>query len=228
MGGLGVRAFVTDVFSRRIVGWQMASHLCTSASGLGGNQADAQTAPDRAMQLTSMAETHILAAVSQQNPTHSAPCFRESSWTMVPDPMRPASDDDIDHDWTQALEENGFTQWARIGGTRTLGAVPLLIEVYRRDAGGEDDHRPRFMMEIRGNIDMSGERAYAQDLPELMQVLRQWTAIAQQAATVQLIAALPSGPDGYNESAQPDLVALLRTGLAAFSDGLLDAQDRPR
>lgn len=182
------------------------------------------------MQLTSMAETPILAAASEQNPTHSAPCFRRSSWTMVPDPMRPASDDDIDHDWTQALEENGFTQWARIGGTRTLGAAPLLIESYRRDAEGDDDHRPRFMVEIQGNIDMGGERTYAQDLPELMQVLRQWTAIAQQAAIVQLIAALPSDPDGYNVSAQPGLAALaelLRTGLAAFGDGVQHAEARP-
>lgn len=141
--------------------------------------------------------------MSEQSAQQS-PCLKTGGWAMVDDPMKPAEEEEVDFDWIQALEDNGFEQWARIGGQRTLGAAPLQIEVYRRNT------EPRFLIEVFGNIKMAAERAYAQDLPELMRLLQQWTAVAQQAAVVQLLATLPTEPDGHRESAQPDLAALAR------------------
>lgn len=149
--------------------------------------------------------------------THSrarkaTPCLTADGWATVDDAMRPANDEDVDFDWVQALEDEGFEEWARIGGQRSLAAAPLMLQVYRRA------QQPRFLVEVTGNINMAAERAYAETLPDLMRLLREWIGVAQSAAIVQLLATLPTEPDGFDESAQPDLAALARLLRASHVD----------
>ncbi|MFF4735069.1 hypothetical protein ACFY2W_04085 [Streptomyces sp. NPDC001262] len=109
-------------------------------------------------------------------------------------------------DWRVAVDAAGYEPWFSTDspeGGDTAGYLPLVLHVFRRR------DTPRFLIEL----DSEGgyETAYAEELPDAMDLLARWLPAVQGAAVVAFFGGLANhAPAGPRDPVHPLKAALLR------------------
>jgi hypothetical protein len=79
----------------------------------------------------------------------------------------------------QVLEEDlGFRLWAQVG---ELPSAPLVLRVYMRAK------TPQFLIDVEPGAAGSPQCVYAGELPDVMELLRQWAPVVQACTVAGLV-----------------------------------------
>lgn len=126
--------------------------------------------------------------------------YADGQWHERDDPTSAWVDcSDVDAE----LKKLGFSKWLKVG---EYPYSAMVLTVYFR--GTES---PRFYISVEGNTDSDILHVYANELPDVMDLLSKWTPVAQNADVVQLLAELRHCDlDGVSDLG--DLLRSIRNG----------------